>query len=165
MYSLSIWADYFWKSLWYCHICVTRKTFTFGTTNKFSCAIISKPQIHIAIITSLYTTKLVFRQQIAIQSAIYFHTDAPQHSCLWYIYRTLQNTISHFQYLRVIIYRCFIKLRYFFLILTPRLQSTLRKLEAYWILWILHSCKIGNCLIHICISRDSMFQTKVHSGE
>lgn len=106
--------DYFWKSLWHCHICVAWKTFTFGTTNKFSSAIISKPQIHIAIITSLYRTKLAFRQQIAIQSAIYLHTGAPQHTCLWYIYRILSNTISHFQYLRAIIYRCFIRLTYLF---------------------------------------------------
>lgn len=95
------------------------KTFIFGTTNKFSSAIILRPQIHIAIIISLYTIKQTFRQQIAIQSAIYLHPGAPQHSCLWYIYRSLWNTIPPSQYFRAIISRCFIKLTYLF----PKFQS------------------------------------------
>lgn len=30
---------------------------------------------------------------------------------------------------------------------------------------ILHSCQLGNQLIHICISRDSMLKTEIHSVE
>lgn len=56
-------SRYLWKSLWYCHICIAWNTSYIW--NKINSTIIPKLQISIAIIM------LAFRQQTAIQSAIY----------------------------------------------------------------------------------------------